>query len=106
MIYIKNKLRLFIMEDGAFIISTESLLLATVAVLGLLVGIQNIRNSLYHEFEDLAETFGFLDQTYEYLGVTHGDPLIGGSETMGGLFSDTSDEDSRGSISLAPDGES
>jgi|GEM_PF-6577519 len=102
----RKHLSLFIQQDAAFVISTELLLLATVAVLGLLVGIQNIRNTLYHEFEDLVETFGFLNQSYEYLGITDGDPLNDGSTTSGGLFSDTVDEDSRGSISLTPDGES
>jgi hypothetical protein len=95
----------FIQQDDAYVISTEFLLLATVAVLGLLVGLDNIRSVLYHEFEDLVETFGFLDQSYEYLGITRGDPLIDGSTTEGGLFSDSADEDSRGTISLTPDGE-
>lgn len=106
MSYISKKLRLFILEDGAFIVSSEVLLLATVAVLGLLVGIQNIRNVIFHEFEDLVETFGFLDQSYNYLGITRGDPLNSGSTTSGGLFEDTSDNDNRGSISLTPAEES
>ena len=94
-----------IQQDDAYVISTEFLLLATVAVLGLLVGLDNIRVALYHEFEDLVETFGFLDQSYDYLGITRGDPLNDGSTTEGGLFSDSADEDRRDDFTLTPDGE-
>lgn len=102
----RKHLSQFIQQDAAYVISTELLLLATVAVIGMLVGLQNIRNTLFHEFEDLVESFGFLNQSYEYQGTTFGDPLNGGSTTEGGLFQDTVDEDGRGSVSLTPDGES
>jgi hypothetical protein len=102
----RKHLSQFIQQDAAYVISTELLLLATISVLGLLVGIQNIRNTLFHEFEDMVESFGFLNQSYEYLGTTLGDPLNGGPTTQGGLFQDDVDEDARGSINLTPDGES
>lgn len=70
-------------EDG-FILSTEFLLCGSVAVLGLLVGLVTIRDSLILEMEDMAATFGYLNQSYEYAGVDDTD-----STTQGGLFEDT-----------------
>lgn len=73
-------------EDG-FILSSESMLIGSITVVGLIVGISNVRNTLLFELNDLAATYGWLNQSYEYSGVSVGDSL-----TRGGIFEDTLDE--------------
>jgi len=94
----------FLHEEGGFIISSELLLLGTIAVVGLLVGLVSIRDSVLLEFDDFSKAVGLLDQSLSYAGVTDG-----AATTEGGLFEDTSDEDEPGGViqldSLLTDGE-
>jgi hypothetical protein len=76
----------FIRNEHGFILTSEFLLSATVTVLGLLVGIANVRNSLLYELQEIAAVVGKLNQTYDYTGVLDGDAL-----TQGGLFADSED---------------
>ena len=82
----------FLRNDHGFIITSEFLLSATVTVLGLLVGISNIRNSLLLELQEIGAVIGMLNQSYTYTGVSAGDPSSGGPVTQGGLFEDTTDD--------------
>lgn len=89
---ITNIFSSFLHDEDGFIITSEFLLIGTVAVLGLLVGIQNIRNSLLYEIEELGAVIGKLNQSYSFAGISKGDVLNGGASTQGGLFQDTIDE--------------
>jgi len=77
----------FLHEEDGFIISSELLLLGTIAVVGLLVGLVSIRDSVLLEFDDFSKAVGFLDQSLSYAGVTDG-----AATTEGGLFQDSVDE--------------
>lgn len=79
----------FLWDQSGFVLSSESLLMGTSVVLGLLVGLVSIRDGLVMEFEDFSEAIGFLNQTYEYSGVVGN----GGNTTQGGFFRDTFDGD-------------
>lgn len=57
-------------DDTGFLVSSELLLIVTILVLGLLVGIAAVRNSVVTEFTDLAAGIGALDQSYSFRGVT------------------------------------
>ncbi|MFM7056298.1 MAG: hypothetical protein ACKO2P_05180 [Planctomycetota bacterium] len=82
----------FIRNEHGYILSSEFLLLATVTVLGLLVGIVSVRDSLLLELQEIADVIGKLNQSYSYTGVSNGDILNGGPSTEGGVFEDTVDE--------------
>jgi hypothetical protein len=78
----------FFNEDG-FILSSEALLLASITILGLLVGFVRLRDSLLLELEDLAGTFAFLDQSFEYAGVSN--DVSADAQTEGAIFNDSDD---------------
>lgn len=100
----QNGVYTFLHEEDGFIISSELLLLGTIAVVGLLVGLVSIRDSVLLEFDDFSRAVGLLDQSLSYAGVTDG-----GATTAGGLFQDSADEDEPGGLiqldALLTDGE-
>jgi hypothetical protein len=73
-------------EDAGFTLSSEALLIAAVCVLGLLVGVTTLRNSVVQEAGDFSISIGVMNQSFEYSGVSDG-----AAESSGGLFSDTLD---------------
>ena len=77
----------FLHEEDGFVLSTEALMLGTIVVIGLLVGMDTIQDSVVLELEDFAESMGFLDQSFSYTGVTDDTSFTTGSE-----FEDTEDE--------------
>jgi hypothetical protein len=77
----------FVNEDG-FVLSSEALLICSVSVLGLLVGVVRVRDSLLYELKDLAATFAFLDQSYEFTGVND---EFSFEFSVGSLFTDSED---------------
>ncbi|MFM7059482.1 MAG: hypothetical protein ACKO2P_21420 [Planctomycetota bacterium] len=72
-------------EDG-FLLSSEALLIATIAILGLLVGLVAIRDAVVNELGDFSQAIGLLNQSYNFPGVSD---LT--ATTWGGLFNDTLD---------------
>jgi hypothetical protein len=88
---IKQMAAAFLRNEHGFIITSEFLLSGTVTVLGLLVGISNIRNSVLYELQEIGAVIGKLNQSYSYTGVSAGDPLNGGPSTEGGLLDDALD---------------
>ena len=59
----------FIRNEDGFLISTELVLIATIAVLGLLAGIVEVRDQVFQELGDFSQAVAQLDQTYVYNGV-------------------------------------
>ena len=81
-------------KQAGFIVSLELIFIATILVIGLLVGWVSIRDAVVFELHDVAEAAGSLNQSFAYRGVLDLDPLEN-TETMGGTFRDavdTSDE--------------
>ena len=89
----KKMFKLFAKEENGFIISTEMILIATIAVLGLLAGIVEVRDQVVQELGDFSQAVAQLDQSYEYNGVA---TSTAGTEeadsTAGGVFNDGSDK--------------
>lgn len=65
----KFAIRLY-QDDAAFVISAELVLLATVAVIGLITGMVAIRDSVVSELSDVAGAMQDLNQSYSYNRVT------------------------------------
>jgi len=74
-------------DEAGFVISTELLLVATILVLGVIVGLVSVRNNVVTELADLAGAIGALDQTYGFSGIT-----ACNSGTAGSAFTDATDQ--------------
>lgn len=55
-------------NDGA-IVSAEIMLVASILVLGVIVGLKSVRDSVVTELADLAQAVSNIDQSYCYSGV-------------------------------------
>lgn len=82
----KTLLIAFIRDEAGFIISAELVLVATIAVLSMVVGLSEIAHAVNQELEDVASAFGALNQTFRYSGL---DGHSGG--LAGSLFDDDVD---------------
>jgi len=56
-------------KQAGFIVSAELVLIATILVIGLIVGMTAIRDALTAEMGDVAEAIGTLDQSYFFDGI-------------------------------------
>lgn len=73
-------------DETGVIISTELVLLLTILVIGMIVGLTTLRDSLATEFADIGQSISNMNQSFNYSGVQgHG------AFTSGGTFSDLLD---------------
>lgn len=63
-------------DERGFVMSAELILYATIAVIGLIVGLATYRGAVVQELGDTAAAVGALNQSYA-LQVTSGDPASG-----------------------------
>jgi Flp pilus assembly pilin Flp len=56
-------------DEAGFVISTELVLVATILVIGMIVGLTELRNQVVEELVDVSQAIGSLSQTYAYTGV-------------------------------------
>lgn len=86
-------------DENGFVISSELVLVGTLLVLGMIVGLTELRNQVVQELADLAVAIGRVNQTYLYTAVAGHTAATAGSE-----FQDTADYcDAQG---IDPEGES
>jgi hypothetical protein len=74
-------------DEAGFVISTELVLVATVLVIGLVLGLTSLRNQVVQELGDLAQAIGNINQSYEYAGTQK----VEVAETAGSIFHDAPD---------------
>lgn len=82
----KNMFKGFVRSEDGFLLSSEALLIGTIAVLGLLVGLVSVRDAVVNELGDFSQAIGLLNQSYTYTGVQDTN-----ATTQGGLLGDTTD---------------
>lgn len=58
-------------DEAGFIVSAELMLVATIAVLGMIVGLSEISNNVNQELEDVGSAFGAINQSYSF-NLNHG----------------------------------
>lgn len=75
-------------KEAGFIVSAELVLIATILVIGLIVGMVAIRDALTAEMHDVAEAIGALDQSYVFYGVQDVAQI---SQVAGSTWSDSVD---------------
>ena len=73
-------------DEGGFVVSAELILVATIAVLGLVVGLAEVRQAVSEELEDVAAAIGSLNQSYCLTGLQS--PK---AQTFGSHFRDHAD---------------
>ncbi len=73
-------------DEAGFIVSAELVLIATITVIGLIVGLVHIRDSVVGELADIAEAIGRTDQTYQYDGLASAHATVDGAR-----FTDVAD---------------
>lgn len=73
-------------DETGFIVSAELILIATIAVLSLVVGLSEIANAINEELEDVAAAFGSINQSFKFKGL-HGHK----GKWMGSMFEDHMD---------------
>ncbi len=59
-------LKRFWHDQRGVVATTDLILIATILVLGTIVGLVTLRNSVVQEFGDLATAIGSLNQSYSY----------------------------------------
>ena len=75
-------------KQAGFIVTIELLLLATICVIGLVVGMTNVRDSVLAELSDVSESIGALNQSYSVSAVSN---AAGTAATSGSAFADAQD---------------
>ena len=56
-------------DEVGFVLSVELVLVATIAVIGLLAGITSVRDAVISELSDVAGAVQDINQSYQYFGV-------------------------------------
>jgi hypothetical protein len=86
-------------DEAGFIVSAELVLIATILVLGMIVGLVSVRDQVVQELGDIAQAFGQISQSYSFSGITGHT-----SSTAGGIFQDTTDVcDAAGGVAGVPE---
>lgn len=84
--------RQFLNDEAGFIVSAELILVATLLVIGLVVGLSELQHSIVQELNDVGEAIGKLNQSYAFGGFSAKKGAGHGSFTNGSFFIDTADD--------------
>jgi Flp pilus assembly pilin Flp len=74
-------------DEAGFVVSSELVLIATLAVIGLIAGLQTVRDQVLQELADTANAVSNVNQSYSFSGVTGHS-----SSTAGSIFVDQLDQ--------------
>jgi hypothetical protein len=88
-------------DETGFVVSAELVLVATITVIGMIVGLSTVRDTVITELADTASAIGQINQSYSYGGVTGHTASVAGS-----FFADAADfcDSTSSSISAAGSG--
>lgn len=79
-------LRRLWVDEAGFVISSELVLVATLLVIGMIVGLTELRNQVVQELVDVAVSIGRISQSFSYSSVAGHT-----AATAGSAFQDTND---------------
>ena len=97
-----NTFAKLINDENGFLISAELILVATTAVLGMVVGLSEIAFGINNELEDVGAAFGSVNQSFYVNGAhSEGKACTAGSEYSDGYDTCDSEYDIVGSGTLA-----
>ncbi|HVJ87739.1 MAG TPA: hypothetical protein VM452_18905 [Caulifigura sp.] len=86
-------LRTLLNDDDGFIVSAELILIATLLVIGLIVGMAEVQHAVNAELNDVADAIGDINQSYFYSGFHKIDIGVFHALSVGSFNTDR--EDSR-----------
>lgn len=75
-------LKRFWNDDSGFVVSAELVLVATVLVIGLIVGLVTVRDQVIQELGDTAVHLAAMNQSYSFSGITGHHSSSAGSTTI------------------------
>jgi hypothetical protein len=73
-------------DDAGFVVSAELVLVATILVIGMLVGLVSVRDQVIQELADFAAAITQMNQSYSFSGITGHT-----SSNAGSVFNDEAD---------------
>lgn len=80
-------------DTAGFVVSIELILIATIAVIGLVAGLTAVRDGVTSELSDVAGSVQDLNQSYSFNGVTGHSASVAGSDFTDNLdFCDSADD--------------
>lgn len=69
-------------DEAGFIVSAELVLIATILVLGMIVGLVSVRDQVVQELGDIALAIGVINQSYSFSGITGHSSYTRGSQLI------------------------
>jgi Flp pilus assembly pilin Flp len=91
-------------DEAGFIVSAELVLIATILVIGLVVGLSEVQHAVVSELNDVGDAIGSLNQCYSFSGFSKCDN--GGrvhAHSVGSHFNDTVDDCDNNQCDIACD---
>ncbi len=87
-------MRTLLNDEAGFIVSAELVLVATILVIGMIVGLSEVQHAVVAELNDVADAIGSLNQSYCFSGFTKDKQFGRGvaAYTRGSIFVDVQDE--------------
>ena len=85
-----NLLRFFSDESG-FLLSSEAVLLGTITILGMIVGLAEVSNSVVEELGDFSQAVAWLSQDFSFTSIEDTN-VPSDIATAGSMFSDSDDD--------------
>jgi Flp pilus assembly pilin Flp len=89
-------LRTLLRDEAGFIVSAELILVATLLVVGLIVGLSEVQHAIVAELNDVGDAIGKLNQSYSFSGFSKAKQFNGGAGisayTRGSSYADQMDE--------------
>jgi Flp pilus assembly pilin Flp len=79
-------------DEGGFIVSAELVLIATLCVIGLIVGLSEVQHAIVAELNDVGNAIGKLNQSYTFSGFHKVDFGATHALTYGSIYTDESDD--------------
>lgn len=64
----KDLMHRLLQDEAGFIVSTELVLIATLLVIGVIVGLSEVQHAIVSELNDVSEGIGSLNQSYKFAG--------------------------------------
>ena len=69
-------------DEAGFIVSTELMLIATILVIGMIVGLVSIRDQIVQELADVAGAISEVNQSFSFSAVTGHNSSTAGSDFL------------------------
>ncbi|MCA9076086.1 MAG: hypothetical protein KDA93_13745 [Planctomycetaceae bacterium] len=93
-------------DESGFIVSAELVLVATLLVIGMIVGLSEVQHAVVQELNDVGDAIGNLNQSYCFSGFSKKAQFGGGVKayTRGSIFTDSRDECDNNQCDLDCDG--